>query len=52
MADVNNLVVVEADVLVSMFLKLLNNEELINNSTYLAAVKKLEKGDEKHVDTQ
>ena len=49
MMDSNNVVVIEADVLVRVFLELLNKEELINNQTYLAAVEKLGKGDEKYV---
>lgn len=52
MADVNSVVVVEADVLVRIFLELLNKEELINNPTYLAALKKLGKGDGNYVDSQ
>lgn len=51
MTDDNSVVVVETDVLVKLFLKLLNDKELINNATYLATVKKLEKGDESYVDT-
>jgi len=51
MTDDNNVVVVKTDVLVNLFLKLLNDEKLINNTTYLATVKKLEKGDESYVDT-
>ena len=41
---------VDAEVLVKVFLKLLNNEGLINNKTYLTAKKELEKGENTYVD--
>lgn len=40
-------ITVDAEVLVKIFLKVLNQENLINNKTYLAAVDKLEKGDKR-----
>ena len=41
---------VDAEVLVKVCLKLLNNEGLINNKTYLTAKKELEKGESTYVD--
>lgn len=38
--------VVDAEVLVKVFVKFLNNEELINNKTYLAVLEELKKGDD------
>lgn len=43
---------VDAEVLVRVFLKLLNNEGLINNKTYLTAEDELRKGENGHVNMQ
>ena len=40
---------VDAEVLIKVFLKLLNNEGLINNKTYLTAENELKKGENGHV---
>lgn len=50
MSTENVSVAVDPDVLTKVFLTILNRENMINNSTYLAAVEKLEKGDNDYVD--
>lgn len=42
-------VTIDPDVLTKVFLMILNKENMINNTTYLAAVEKLEKGDKNNV---
>lgn len=47
----NNVTVsVDTDILVKLFLKMLNNENLINNKTYLAAEAEVKKGENTYVD--
>lgn len=41
---------VDTDILVKLFLKMLNNENLINNKTYLAAEAEVKKGEKAYVD--
>ena len=41
---------VDTDILVKLFLKMLNNENLINNKTYLAAEAEVKKGEKTYVD--
>lgn len=41
---------VDTDILVKLFLKMLNNENLINNKTYLAAEAEVKKGENTYVD--
>lgn len=50
--DVTNNVTmsVDTDILVKLFLKMLNNENLINNKTYLAAEAEVKKGENTYVD--
>ncbi|MBO5031660.1 MAG: hypothetical protein J6D08_07215 [Lachnospiraceae bacterium] len=51
MDSTNNVcMAVDAEVLVKVFLKLLNNEGLINNKTYLTAKNELKKGENGYVD--
>ena len=53
MDSTNNVcMAVDAEVLVKVFLKLLNNEGLINNKTYLTAKNELKKGENGYVDQQ
>lgn len=40
---------VDTDILVKLFLKMLNNENLINNKTYLAAEAEVKKGEKTYV---
>ena len=40
---------VDTDILVKLFLKMLNNENLINNKTYLAAEAEGKKGEKTYV---
>ena len=41
---------VDTDILVKLFLKMLNNENLISNKTYLAAEAEVKKGEKTYVD--
>lgn len=41
---------VDTDILVKLFLKMLNKENLINNKTYLAAEAEVKKGEKTYVD--
>lgn len=51
MDSTNNVcMAVDAEVLVKVFLKLLNDEGLINNKTYLEAENELEEGEQAYVD--
>lgn len=43
-------ITIDQDVLTKIFLMILNKENMINNTTYLSAVEKLEKGEKKNVD--
>lgn len=50
MDGTNNITMaVDAEVLIKVFLKLLNNEGLINNKTYIKAEDELKKGENGHV---
>ena len=50
MDSTNNVcMAVDAVVLVKVFLKILNNEGLINNKTYIKAEDELKKGENGHV---
>ena len=40
----NAVIVVDAEALIRVFVKVLNNEELITNNTYLDVLKELKKG--------
>ena len=48
----NTTMAVDVEVLIKVFLKLLNNEGLINNKTYLTAENELKKGENGHVNMQ
>ena len=51
MDDTNSVTMsVDTDILVKLFLKMLNNENLINNKTYLAAEAEVKKGEKTYVD--
>ena len=53
MDGANNIAMaVDTEVLLKVFLKLLNNEGLINNKTYLTAEDELKKGENGYVNMQ